>query len=475
LSQSLFLFLRDGASVSLLSEGELVVGSNSSRITLRQLGPGTMLAFQRLAGAGEHEEELAECVRQLDGSGALAKFYHYLDRLTQRGLLLRTVKNGSERLATLHSPHFLFPCREAPTDQRYMLSRFAYIRRECDEIVLESPLSSARLILHDSRAAALVHALAKPQTVKDLAGPVAGVSPAAAALLVTLLLNSEMLSEVDVDGRTQEEENEALQCWEFHNLLFHSRSRAGIDHSGIGGAYKLAGLNPPPALKPMQPSESFELYLPDLDSLQREDPPFARIQEMRCSLREYGEMPITSRQLGEFLYRVARVRECRNVTVDTPYGSVPLSIASRPYPSGGALYELELYAVINHCGDFAPGLYYYDPRRHRLCKLSGRKAEVEKLVSEAAMSAQIASDGLQVLLVIAARFPRIGWKYTELAYSLILKNVGVVYQTMYLAATAMGLAPCALGCGDAGLFARAAGTDRYIETSVGEFLLGSRA
>jgi hypothetical protein len=44
---------------------------------------------------------------------------------------------------------------------------------------------------------------------------------------------------------------------------------------------------------------------------------------------------------------------------------------------------------------------------------------------------------------------------------------------MYLAATAMNLAPCALGCGDSDLFARAAGTDYYVETSVGEFLLGS--
>jgi hypothetical protein len=45
---------------------------------------------------------------------------------------------------------------------------------------------------------------------------------------------------------------------------------------------------------------------------------------------------------------------------------------------------------------------------------------------------------------------------------------------MYLAATAMGLAPCALGAGDSDLFARATGIDYYAETSVGEFLLGSR-
>jgi len=44
-----------------------------------------------------------------------------------------------------------------------------------------------------------------------------------------------------------------------------------------------------------------------------------------------------------------------------------------------------------------------------------------------------------------------------------------------LAATAMGLAPCALGAGNSDLFAWASGIDYYAEGSVGEFLLGSKS
>lgn len=62
-----------------------------------------------------------------------------------------------------------------------------------------------------------------------------------------------------------------------------------------------------------------------------------------------------------------------------------------------------------------------------------------------------------------------------MAYAATLKHVGILYQTMYLAATAMGLAPCAVGTGNADLFAEATGLDYYAETSVGEFLLGSNA
>ena len=85
-----------------------------------------------------------------------------------------------------------------------------------------------------------------------------------------------------------------------------------------------------------------------------------------------------------------------------------------------------------------------------------------------------AGERLQVLLIFTARLPRIAWKYASIAYALTLKHVGVLYQTMYLVATAMNLAPCAVGNGNADLFARAAGTDYYAETSVGEFLLGSK-
>ena len=45
-----------------------------------------------------------------------------------------------------------------------------------------------------------------------------------------------------------------------------------------------------------------------------------------------------------------------------------------------------------------------------------------------------------MLITIAARFQRVSWKYAAMAYVTILKHVGVVYQTMYLVATARGLA-----------------------------------
>jgi hypothetical protein len=45
---------------------------------------------------------------------------------------------------------------------------------------------------------------------------------------------------------------------------------------------------------------------------------------------------------------------------------------------------------------------------------------------------------------------------------------------MYLVATGMTLAPCALGTGNSDLFSRLAGLDYLVESSIGEFMLGTR-
>jgi SagB-type dehydrogenase family enzyme len=220
--------------------------------------------------------------------------------------------------------------------------------------------------------------------------------------------------------------------------------------------------------------QAHELFRPDADRLERDDPSLAWVQAQRRSIREFdAARPITDRQLGEFLFRVARVTGYREEEVSTPGGPVRQDFAGRPYPAGGGLYELELYAVIQACNHLAPGLYHYDPAGHRLIRLRERTPEVAALLRDAAESTATPEDTLQVLLILAARFPRLAWKYESIAYALTLKHVGVLFQTMYLTATAMGLAPCAIGGGDADLFARAAGTDYYAETSVGEFLLGN--
>jgi SagB-type dehydrogenase family enzyme len=196
--------------------------------------------------------------------------------------------------------------------------------------------------------------------------------------------------------------------------------------------------------------------------LARTDWPLTRALEARRSLRDHAEPPITRRQLGEFLYRTAAIRSIRD---DVRYPTT-----RRVYPSGGAAYALELYVVARRCRGLAPGLYHYGPDRHDLTPVAGMTPAVQSLVGGAAAAARSAPP--HILIVMAARFLRAAWKYSSISYALILKDVGALMQTMYLTATAMGLGGCAIGGGDSDLFAKAAGTNYYDESSVGEFILG---
>ncbi|MFX6751317.1 SagB family peptide dehydrogenase, partial [Acinetobacter baumannii] len=76
---------------------------------------------------------------------------------------------------------------------------------------------------------------------------------------------------------------------------------------------------------------------------------------------------------------------------------------------------------------------------------------------------------------ITARFGRVSWKYSSIAYSLILKDVGALMQTFYLMATEMGLGGCAIGSGNIDHVARMTGIEFHVEGPVGQFAIGRGA
>ena len=84
------------------------------------------------------------------------------------------------------------------------------------------------------------------------------------------------------------------------------------------------------------------------------------------------------------------------------------------------------------------GFYHYDAGRHALVPIDVRTPHLEALFSEAQLSMNAPATP-QIVITIAARFGRVSWKYSSLAYALILRDVGVLLQTLYLMATDMGL------------------------------------
>ena len=447
--------------------GRLVLGRGPRRFAIGPLLPGVAAAVRSLATAAATAPDLARVAGV--GDGAAAQLEHVLGRLADRGWLERTAFTGGSPVATLRPIGLPVagPRPAAAAGSPVALSRFAFVHRDGGALVVESPRSSWTVVLDDPRAAGLVAALARPVPPAELDAVAFGLPDGAAAALVRLLDSAGLLvAEPAGAGGSDEDRLQEMAQWSLVDLAFHTASRFGHQAGGYGGTFPLKDRFDPLTERRPLAGRPIDLTLPDLARAAASDPPFTTVLERRRSVRAHDDAsPVTLDRLGEFLYRSAGERR-------RP-GAGGEDEAARPYPTGGGLYELELYPVVGRCDGLGSGLYHYDPVGHRLGLLADDGPAVRRLLDDA-RARSLMPDTPQVLVVVAARFGRVMYKYEAIAYAVILKNVGALYQTMYCVATAMGLAPCALGGGSSEAFCSAAGTDPLVESSVGEFVIGSR-
>jgi SagB-type dehydrogenase family enzyme len=355
-----------------------------------------------------------------------------------------------------------------------VLSRFAYMRRRGNEMVLESPRAGALFKICDPTVATAIALLSAPQQIKRFRRQVGfpGIE------LLALLVDCRILFKIDAAGNSglrPDEGDDNLVLWDFHDLLFHARSTEGRHANPLGGVYPYAGVMAPlPAVRPSWPGEKIDLR--NVSAAHSEEiSPFANLLRERHSTRVFDDQrPITLAELSRFLESTTCVQSQGKSSLDLGEDSPAVEYASRPYPSGGGSWELELYLAVDRCEGLARGFYHYDAGGHALVPIGVGTHELDALLrgAEFAMGAPAVP---QILITIAARFGRTTWKYSSLAYALILKDVGVLLQTLYLMTTEMGLGGCAIGTANIELFAKMTGLEFHVEGPVGQFALGRGA
>jgi SagB-type dehydrogenase family enzyme len=351
-----------------------------------------------------------------------------------------------------------------------VLSRFAYMRRRAHELVLESPRAGALFKIGDAALAGMLAALSQPHAINRLRQ-----NPGFPGIeLLSLLLDSNILIKIDARSGSslrRQEGDTALAFWDFHDLLFHARSTEGRHANPLGGTYPHAGdVAPLPSVRPSWPGKKISLRKFSAASAATSSP-LKHLLQQRHSARLFDDRkPITLAKLARFLGDTARVQSTssRPSEVQAADG---IDYALRPYPSAGASYELELYLAVHACEGLDRGFYHYDAGAHALVQIAVGTEELEATLRGAAYAMGVAAPP-HILITIAARFGRVAWKYSALAYALVLKDAGVLMQTFYLMATEMGLGGCAIGIANIDLFAKMTGIHFHIEGPLGQFALG---
>jgi len=188
----------------------------------------------------------------------------------------------------------------------------------------------------------------------------------------------------------------------------------------------------------------------------------------RRSIRAYADVPMARKAFEQFLELTARAYAVMEIP---GLGRTSL----RNYPSGGARYPLEIYPFVYNVAGLEPGAYHYHPFHHRLAFIPCDEQHREQLLERVKLGMGPTPEDRgrpAALLAISAVFARTCWKYRGVPYHLILQEVGALYQTMYLAATLLDLAPCAIGAFPELAVNELVRLDGRDEAQVGLFVLG---
>lgn len=346
------------------------------------------------------------------------------------------------------------------------LSRFAALRRGAGGLLLESPCAPFRILLSRAPAIRIASTLYTPATIGEIAAET-GLAEAVVADVVAYLVAAGAVLVGDDNAEFAEDLDPELRRWSHHDLLFHVRSRTRLararDEGAAGGP---VGAQSAPVVKPVPSGPSFPLYRPD--SALVDDSALTGMLETDHHCPVFDGRELSARQLGELLYRGARIRSFSELALSPGYR---YEATQRPYFSIARLYELELYLGLDRCEGLAKGIYHYDPQGHVLTLVNDDAGELDAMLD----TAMVAGQGRQrpaALITVTARLARTSWALGGSAYSTALLHVGALQQTLYLTAKAMGLAAHAVPLDAGDRVDRALKLRWPQEVTLGECVLG---
>lgn len=255
------------------------------------------------------------------------------------------------------------------------------------------------------------------------------------------------------------DEDKINEQWEFHDALFHVRSRDRFDLINRGVNYRLN--NPTPSVNYLPRNKSTCLYKPSTIPI-RESNEFCRVLNQRRSSHAYNNVLNI-----ELIHTIAS----EAFSISTESSNDIYSYQLKKFPSAGALHELNLFCAISSEVNKRNELYFFDSKMNALTLLDVNENDVVSLLNNA-KECWGERNAPRVLFIIASRYERISWKYQSMAYRLSLLNAGCALQTIALIACSYGITGCPIGNGNSELFSRLLSENEFTLTSIAEYAFG---
>lgn len=116
-----------------------------------------------------------------------------------------------------------------------------------------------------------------------------------------------------------------------------------------------------------------------------------------------------------------------------------------PFPSGGGLYPLEKYVLVNNVESLSKGIYHYSSTQNAVAKISEKEFSLEEMNTLLFAQFQSVPDAVVIMTMVKSRCFH---KYGTVSYSLSLIEAGHIGQNIYLNAAANQVGCCGLGVAD---------------------------
>ncbi|WP_196593054.1 SagB/ThcOx family dehydrogenase [Pectinatus sottacetonis] len=192
------------------------------------------------------------------------------------------------------------------------------------------------------------------------------------------------------------------------------------------GSTVLSGSKPALEL-PLAKNEQI-IPLPDPGMLHDHHVNFLEMVELRSTVRQYSNVPLTLEELSYLLWCTQGVKAANpNMTL-------------RTVPSAGASHSLETYILLNNVSGLAKGIYRFLAIEHALIPVS---ADIEAVMK--CFSTYKVVHNSAVVFIWSTVIERLSFKFGLRGYRYAFIDAGHVCQNLYLAAQTINTGVCPLG------------------------------